>query len=256
MRFILLLALLLVSQPLLRAQSADGSYLKVDYLRVDSSELAPFLLGSRGEWKQHQLARIEEGTLLAWRLYRVVFPGLSGHRYNFVSVEIGASLNDFQAPDRETAAAWRGKMPSLLAFTVHSELWHTLATVHRKENPAPSRYLNPNYMRVTEGKTGEYIEMETGFAKPVHRWLTADGQRDGWEFHRLILPGGARSEIDFIALDLYRDLEQIQFGFTPEIVEKVHGDREFTFGDLRRALWSDIWELVEHAAPTDANRNE
>ena len=253
MRHFCLIGLLLSLAVSLHGQSREGAYIKVDYLLVESGDIESFLNQARSAWNELQEARVEACTMTRWQLYRVVFPGLSGRRHNFVSVEVGAGLDDLEAPDLETSAAWREELMPLLALknVVHSELWKTVSTVQKNPDMRPSRYLNPNYMQVTPGKTEEYIEMETEFARPVHEWLTRDGRREGWEFYRIVLPGGANQRVEFIAADLYSGLEEIKFGFTPAIVEEVHGDRVFEFGDLRQALWSEIWELVDYVMPAN-----
>lgn len=237
-----------LSAPILYAQSETGHYQKVTYYQVGGEKLHLFE-ELADHWKDTKEDLIQTGDRLAWRLYHVPFSSNEKYRYNFVSVEIASSLNALENDIYQNPDLMAQPPMIKLFFAVHSEIWKTEADVYGDGTP-PSRYLNANFMYAQPDRIGEYLELETDIAHPLHQNQTDNNRMDGWNFNRLVFPTGTTVPYNFITTDLYSRLEQIEMGITREIIMNVHPDMDVSefedFADsIRKRVWSDLWELVE-----------
>ena len=250
MRTLATLAFILFSAAALMAQSEEDAYLKIDYITVNPSDNGNFLHQAQSLWRNQMQNRVDKGELIRWQLYRVAYRGNKDYRYNYVSVQVAPSLNDLETRDQPAIVRRRQILDAPVPLDItHSELWRTQSTAHREPGVEPSRYMNANFMRVAPHRTDDYLELEREIARPLHRLEMEDDRMDGWEFYRLIFPGGSIYEYNYMTADFYRRLEQIEFGITSEMIAREFPEIEEGFDDyadaIRERVWSDLWELVE-----------
>lgn len=235
--------------PIASAQSSADQVVRVTYMQVEKDDLDLFEEHTSA-WKAQAEENIEEQGITEWRLYTVPFSS-SGLRYNAVAVEIADDLKSLEPPfeNRFEAADTDSRMK--LRYAVHSEIWRTEATVWGNGD-APARYMNVNFMFAMPDRLGEYLELESDIARPLHQNQVDNNRMLGWNFYRLVFPTGTAVAYNFMTADYYETLDQIEMGITRNVIESVLPDMnvdEFeVFADsIRERVWSDLWELALYA---------
>lgn len=254
------LILLLYALPI-HAQSQEGAYLKVDYLSIEADETESFFNQLQDTWKLQKDQNIEEGEIIRWQIYKVIYPGSHLHDYNYVSVTVANSLSAFESnPRLRETAEERDRKRQMMSFfdldrnIMHSELWRVTNSLKQddKEFNEPSRYLMIDYMEVALGREFEYQMFEDEVAKPLHEERMNLDRMDAWELYQLVMPGGLNYGYNFATGNYFRSLEHIEFGFTEELIRKTHPEvniMEFfeTIFETRNLVQSELWELVEYS---------
>jgi len=98
-KILYLLLPMLVFASLVTAQSNQGAYLKIDYIKVDSETHDEFLSYLETELADFKKERIANTDVESWRGYRVLFPSTHGAKYNYVSVTVASSMDAFDFYD-------------------------------------------------------------------------------------------------------------------------------------------------------------
>lgn len=229
------------------AQSEPDHYLKISYFDAESGDL---ILQNSEQIKAKYQQRVDQEMIVSWRMYHVLFSSNATYRYRFVTVETVESLNDMET-ESNLADGFASEMESsqMPLMKVHSEIWGARGKVVGRGTEQPSRYKNANFMTVQPDRLDDYYDLESQIAAPLHQYQADAGKMDGWNFYRLIFPTGSAVQYNFITADYYSRLEQIEFGFSPEVMADIHPEldqEEFEeFADtIRERVWSDLWELV------------
>lgn len=247
----------IVFSSLLSAQSEQGTYLHIDYIKVENHETEAFLEQVQNTFKPIQRARIDNGVINEWYLYKVVFPGSQNSSYDYVIITGSSSLGGFEDINSQVSGEVSDEQTLLLNYQNqlrpnHSELWAVRNSVFKNltENH-PSRYIRINYMDVKLGQEYQYQMFEDEIARPLHEDRMDLDRMNGWELYELIAPGGTDYGYNFSTADFYNKLEHIEFGFTDELIRKNHPDTDVNefFENIYRTrdlVRSEIWELVDH----------
>jgi hypothetical protein len=223
------------------AQTTDLVYQRVTYLQVQAADIESFLAS---------VSQMPVREQVDWRLYQVPFSSNSVRRYNYVLLEIAAEFRFLQSEERLTTdVIRRNRQP--LAWSVHSEIWRTRATVYGAAMEYPSRYVNANFMRVTGGRTDDYVRLETDIAKGLHQDQVDNARMNGWNFYQLVFPTGRQVLYQFVTTDYYSSIEQNEHNITREIIQRVHPDMDVDEFDayadgIRERVFSDLWELIDY----------
>ncbi|MEX2435807.1 MAG: hypothetical protein WD735_03920 [Balneolaceae bacterium] len=256
LRYALLLFVIISSQSF--AQNQEGLYMHFDYLNIDKDQIQSFRNQVTSTFRPIQEARIENESINGWYLYRVTYPGTQTSTYNYVVITSSENLSGFEDIDSQISAHIQGnsretimKNYDLYLNPNHSELWRVNNSVIANENSYPSRYIRINFMEVSLGREYEYQMFEDEIAKPLHLISMDNDDMSGWELFQLIAPGGTQYGYNFSTLDYYSELEDLEFGFTEELIRQNNPDTNINdffenVYDTRDLVRSEVWELIDH----------
>jgi hypothetical protein len=257
-RFLPYLFFLFFAPVILFGQLKEGSYLKIDYLKVENSDYDQFLEGMKSEMKKYQEQRVNEDEIIYWRLYKVTYPGNKTDDYNYVTVTTATSLNPFEnestiARETDDNDQYATIIRSLYPYhkKINSELWVVRNSIQAdSENMEPARFVSMDYMNVTPGREFEYRMLEDEIASPLHRERMNMDQMDKWEMYELLLPGGTEYGYNFATGNFFNRLWHVEFGLTEELIKRTHTDTDVTsifeqIEDTRDLVQHEMWELVD-----------
>jgi hypothetical protein len=241
----------------INAQERQGKYMHIDYLKIENSSEDDFLRHISSTFLSIQELRKENGSIDDWYVYKVTYPGTQNSFYNYVVITMSDHISAFEdVLDQYSSGLPREERQSItddyLEFLSpnHSELWKVRNSVIADSAFSPSRYIVMNYMDVGLGYEYEYQMFEDEIARPMHEERMQRNQMEGWELHELIMPGGLNYGYNFSTLDYFTNLEDIEFGFTEELIRHTHPDTDINeFFDhiyrTRDLIKYELWELVE-----------
>ncbi|MCP9291664.1 MULTISPECIES: hypothetical protein [Gracilimonas] len=239
------------------SQTEEGAYLNIDYLKVETEKLAEFEKFVKSKWMPILDSEVSSGDLTACYFYKVVYPGGSLSKYNYVLVRTYQDLDAIMAKGErfnELLSAGGNKVLSeslVLADFQYSELWRTEAGVMNIMDAAPGRYAVVNFMRVKPGMENQYLALENDIARPLHEERINQDKMHNWRTYSLMKPGGANYEFNFITADFYDKVSNIEYGFTNEIMQSVMPRANFTetmnaIINTREIMNSELWKLISY----------
>ena len=236
------------------AQTEDGAYLNIDYLKVETEKLTDFEQLVNSEWTPILESEVNAGAMTGSYFYKVVYPGGNLSKYNYVLVRTYQNLDDVTSPKRrlnELLSGENGLLSKSLALAdyQYSELWKTEAGVMSVMDPEPGEYAVINFMRVKPGMENQYLALENDIARPLHEERIQQDMMHNWRTYSLLKPGGVGYDYNFITADFYDNVSNIEYGFTNEIMQSVMPRANFTetmnaIIDTREIVNSELWQLL------------
>ena len=239
------------------AQTEEGAYLNIDYLKVDSKNLAEFEELVQSSWQNVLKEDMNSGNITGTYFYKVVYPGGQLSKYNYVLVRSYQSLEAIMEANQTLGIQLANRDDGLLGKSLdivshqYSELWKTEAGVMDPEDTTASMYLVMNYMRVKPGMESQYLALENDIAKPLHEERIEMGMMHNWRTYSIMQPGGLDYSYNFATADYYDNLANIEFGFTNEIMNNVMPRANFTetmdaIINTRDIVRNELWKLLYH----------
>lgn len=248
--FLLLLHLFAFSS-LVYAQSNQGAYLKIDYIKVDSEFHEEFLEYIEGELSDFKDRRIAETDVESWRAYRVLFPSTHGSTYNYVSVTVSSSMGAFDFYDDQESDFLSYQLVNNRFEVPHSEIWRVRNSLLKDDYIEPSNYMMLDFMNVAGGRELEYQMLEDEVALPIHEERMNRDIMEAWEMYELITPGGLNYGYNFATGNYFTKLEHIEYGFDEELIRSQNPQvniMEFfeNIRSTRDLVQSEVWKLLHY----------
>lgn len=240
------------------AQSQEGDYMHIDYIRIDKEDIDDFIAQIEPQIKRLQQARVDSGALDKWYIYRVAYPGSQNTIHNFVSMSICSYICSFEDFDESLSDQFSpNDYAQLIAnyrnFMIpnHSELWRVNNTVVRTDNIDPARYFSMDYMKVTPGMEYAYQMMEDEIARPLHEKRMENDTMEAWQLFSLVIPGGSQYGYNYATGNHFNNLKDFEFGFTDELISRTHPNTDINelFENIERTrdpVRIEIWELIDY----------
>ncbi|MFU8811313.1 MAG: hypothetical protein ACNA78_00015 [Balneolaceae bacterium] len=250
-KMLMSLLAIIISSGSLFAQSDRGSYVKIDYIYVESDQYDKFIDYLNTVLHPYKTERLENVDILEWNAYRVLYPGPQTKPYNFISKTVSASINAFDHHLNGTTDPLHEESFASQYTIVKSELWKNQSSEYRLRNDEPSPYLKMDYMNVALGRELEYEMLEIEIAKPLHERRMEQNRLDGWKMYQLIFPGGVHYGYNYVTANYYSRLADLEFGFTDELIRSENPGvniRQFleNIWSTRDLVKSEIWMLTHH----------
>lgn len=235
------------------SQTEIGTYLNIDYLKVDASNYEAFEEQVNTQWKDLYENEIQNGKVNSWYFYRVTYPGGEASDYNYIV------LSTYKNPEqvivvndklRKYIINLENEKNQKLARHQYSELWKTEAGIVDTTDENLSPFLVMNYMMVKQGKRAEYMALENDMARPLHEERIRKGEMHSWSAYSLLKPGGLDYKYNFATADYFDNLENIEFGFTNELIKSVMPETDINemFDAIyatRDIVKSELWQLID-----------
>jgi hypothetical protein len=241
-------------------QNEPTLYALVDCMKVKPENEGKYLELEKTIFKPLHLQRAKQGNIVGWYLYKVWFTGI-GDCYNYVTVTLFANPAKLEDPwkNMDFAKLLPGKdldklMQETLASRelVSSSLINRQASVYREGGPGDFKFLEVDYMKVEQGKEGEYVDAETSIWKPVHQEFIKAGSRVGWSLWGRNFPSGAGLDYQYVTVNYFSDFSKIGAANYNEAFAKAHAGKNlddlFAKTNASRVLVkSELWEVIDKA---------
>lgn len=255
----LVLAFVFASLPMAgTAQNEPAVFAIVDLMKVKPGDDAKYLDMEKNVWKPMHQERINQGKIIGWILYRVLYTG-TNDPYNYATVTLfdgPANLEDPWAgidpakilPERDLDKDWTETASS--RELVASNLIMRQDEVIPEAGPAEIKYIEVDYMKVKPGNESAYVEVEQNIWKPIHNEFIKAGARVGWSLWSKVFPAGSASDYQFVTVNYFPDFQKIGAADYNAAYEKAHpgknmdelGDKTTNSRDLVR---SELWQVVD-----------
>lgn len=239
------------------SQTKEGAYLNIDYLKVETENMAEFEQLVKAEWMPVLEKEVSVKDLTGYYFYKVVYPGGNLSKYNYVLLRTYQDLDAMMAKGERLNELLTGGGNSLLSKTLdivdyqYSELWRTEAGVMNIMDARHGEYAVINFMWVKPGMESQYLALENDIARPLHEERIKQNKMYNWRTYSLMKPGGVGYDYNFITADFYDKVSNIEYGFTNEIMQSVMPRANFTetmnaIINTREIVNSELWKLLSY----------
>jgi hypothetical protein len=99
-----------------------------------------------------------------------------------------------------------------------------VAPAQPNPNPPKYRYLVVDYHKPEPGKTGDYVQMEREYWKPVHQDRVNNGKITSWKLYAVSFPNGEGQEYDFVTVTEFASFADLENQYAGTDFRKVLGD--------------------------------
>jgi len=108
-----------------------------------------------------------------------------------------------------------------------------------------------NFMKANPARVQEYLQLERQTWKPVHQERIRAGQMRSWALYGVRYPFGSSLEYDFVTIDTYASLADVERDITP-IFAKVHpstslSDAAARVEAARTLVRGEVWSRIDSA---------
>ncbi len=234
----------------------------VECMKVMPQNEESYLEIEKKIWKPLHLERIKQGNIVGWFLYKVWFTG-SNDSYNYVTVTLFANPANLEdswknvdmakvLPGKDIDKMFRETLES--RDMVSSSLINRQASVYREGGPGDFKFIQLDYMKVEQGKEGDYWDAEMDIWKPVHNAFIKAGSRVGWSLWGRVFPSGAGLDYQYATVNYMADFSKIGTADYNDAFGKAHPgknmDELFAKTNATRVLVkSELWEVIDKAFP-------
>ncbi|MEQ8703620.1 MAG: hypothetical protein RIC19_06860 [Phaeodactylibacter sp.] len=207
----------LFSSQNLHAQEDEQGYAFIEYMKVKPGMMDEYL-ECEAVWKLIHQYRIKAGLIEGWELEQVMLPRGTGTEYDFLTVthykswdDMGQEATWYDAALKTLPADKRkiAENAEIYRDIVKTEIWAAGDMAFEENGTSRPRFIVDNYMKIPAGGWEDWIEMETGLVKPVHKKNIAAGNRAGWVMAFLVLPRGDGLPYQASTMDFYHSWEDM-----------------------------------------------
>jgi hypothetical protein len=232
----------------------------VECMKVKPENEGRYLDVEKNICKPLHLERAKQGNIVGWFLYKVRFTG-TNDTYNYVTVTLFSNPSNLEDPwknidpakilpgkDLDAAMKETGESRDL----VSSSVINRQASVYREGGPGDFKYLQLDYMKVEQGKEGEYWDVETNIWKPIHNEFIKAGSRVGWSLWGRNFPSGAGLDYQYVTVNYMADWSKIGTANYTDAFNKAHPGKNYDemgakTNASRVLVKSELWEVVDKA---------
>ena len=179
----------------------------VSYMKVEPGKQSLYLEVEEAWSKLHQKS-IDSGYLLEWRLHEKMFHGTEDE-YDFITINVYADWATYEKGFPDGYFDQMGE--EMLKKTGESRKMirqEVFAMAAGAENSKPAKILTLALMKVEQGNTSAYEDMESKYYKAFHEGLIEAGGLNSWGIYRRIMPFGFGGESNYVAVNGFESLAQ------------------------------------------------
>jgi len=209
--------------------------------------------------KRFHQARKEGGAQIGWMLAKMLIPAGEEAPYHYVSTTFHDKFPELDqipeqmAPFIEKAGTTPEKFLAALndvSTLVRRSVSRGIETVGVVE---PGDYVRVDFMKVAQGKAGDYVDLERTIYKSLHEQRLKDGLISAWGFSYVTMPGGSERPFDFFTTNAVKKSElipRLTGGYGAEAFSKVHPNVNYVgtvmkTQELRTIVRSYLMRVVE-----------
>ncbi|MDX2149626.1 MAG: hypothetical protein SFV54_02750 [Bryobacteraceae bacterium] len=189
--------------------------------------------------KKFAQSRKDAGQIKNWGVYRVIAPTGATQDVDYVTLvawpkraeidpDVIAKMN---APHWQKAGTtqqqWVTQLNELATVV------RTSVTIRRAEagTHGVGDLLRVDYIKISPGEMGEYLNRERSVYKPVHEARIKDGGMKGWALHTYVFPAGEERVADAFTIQTFTNSDQMFGGPGPAggaaLFVKVHPNANY-----------------------------
>ena len=258
-----LLAAFIMSSFIVIAQNTEQTFFIVETMKAAPGKSDEYVKAEREVWKRIHQERIKRGLIIGWNFYAVLSPAGSSVPYDYVTVTLVQGWNKLENPwgnmlaegaeklltkEQLAIANVTGTLRNLTTSTVYYGADYVAAD---PKATTPAKYQMINYMKVKDGMTEEYLNMETKLVKPMHVEMMKTGGHSAWGLYGRVF-GGDGLPFDFVTSDYFNKWSDMNTGGSySKALEKVHPDMGMSYlekriNETRHLVNRELWELIDH----------
>jgi hypothetical protein len=235
----------------LSAQSVSIEYMKV------TQESEGLYLEVEKEWKKVHQARIKEGLVNGWQLWRNISAGY-GDDFQYMTINWYKDMAHATAPAPD--GFW-DNLQTTVDQDIIGRTWESRVLVTREfshsmfgaDTNHGAKWIQVNYMKTKPGKWNEYLDIEREIFKPIFEEAINRGYRASWGVWQMW--PYEEGEVTLVTVDGYDSWEQ-RFMDQEDLFKVVHPDMDMDelwdkLEAVREMSEVQIWELVDAAWPED-----
>jgi len=255
----LVLAFFLGCLPLAgKAQNEPTVFAIVDFMKAKPGADDKYLDIEKNVWKPLHQERVNQGKIIGWILYRVLYTG-TDDAYNYVTMTLfdnPANLEDPWAgidpakilPGRDTEKDMQ--QTDQARDLVKSYLIMRQDEVIPEGGPGEIKYIEIDYMKVKPGNDAAYLDFERNIWKPIHKEFINADTRAGWSLWSMIFPGGSANDYQYITANYFSDFSKIGAADYDAAIKKAHPAKKTTELDqlalkTRDLVRSELWQILD-----------
>ncbi len=115
-------------------------------------------------------------------------------------------------------------------------------------NDKKVKFVQANFMKVSEANSGKYASMEREIFKPMHKARIEAGKMHDWVLLQRIMPYGSEWDNNFLTFDVFNEWGDMAGG-PDNLFEKVHPGKDANalwnkMAKLRELRRSETWEFM------------
>lgn len=240
------------------AQNAPAIFAIVDFMKVKPENEAKYLEVEKNTWKPLHQERLNQGRIIGWILYRVLYTG-TNDPYNYVTMTLFDNPAHLEDPwaGIDPAKVLPGKDIDKLSDEtlksrdlVKSNLIVRLDEIVPEGGPGQIKYIEVDYMKVKPGNEAVYVDVEENTWKPVHQEFMKAGSRVGWSLWNEIYPAGAAMDFQYVTANYFKDFSKINAADYTAAFGKAHAGKNLDelmkkTTDSRDLVRSELWQTVD-----------
>ena len=240
------------------AQDQPAVFAIVDFMKVKPASESKYLELEETFWKPMHQERINQGKIMGWILYRVLYTG-TNDLYNYVTVTVfdnPANLEDPWAgidpkkllPGKDIDKAYDETLNS--RDLVKSNLIMREDEIYPAGGPGAYKYLQVDFMKVKPGNEGLYLDVEKTIWKPIHNEFIKAGSRVGWSLWSMQFPSGSGGDAQFATVNYFSEFKKIGMANYTDAYKKAHPGKDMNeisakTGASRDLVRSELWQVVD-----------
>lgn len=200
-------SLVIVAIVCLASNVVSAQITVVSYMKVEAGQWSTYLEVEEAWSKLHQKS-IDSGYMLEWRLHEKMFHG-SEDEYDFITINVYADWTTYEKgfPDGyfDQIGEEMMKKTGESRKMIRQEVF-TMAV--GAENSKPAKVLTLALMKVEQGNSSAYVDMESKYYKIYHEALIEAGGLNSWGIYQRIVPFGYGGESNYVAVNGFESLAQ------------------------------------------------
>ena len=255
----LLVVLFLMLSTTSYSQDQQPVYTVTSFMKVKQGNGGKYEQMEKEYWKPVHQELVKQGKILGWYLYQIQYTG-TGDEYNYATVihyegseNFTTSYQDVTSkvhPNQKAEDIFKETMESRDLVTSRMLQWHLQSFPEGQRDP--SKYAVVNYMKVPQGKIGEYGNLRRDYVKPAFDELVKQGKVEGWGMWRLAFPSGADMPYDMVSADFYNEIDQIGNNGLYQVIQKQNSDKDVDeifkkMDETRTMAKRELWQLIDYA---------
>ncbi|MBZ9728650.1 hypothetical protein LB467_03040 [Salegentibacter sp. JZCK2] len=219
---LILIAIMLVGNT---GIAQDKLYLIFEFMKVDNEQEQAYM-ETEVFWEKIHEERVKNGDILGWDLWSLQ-PGGENQGFQYLTVNLYNDSVKMMSGAGNFEAALEAAYPDMSEddryekfnntaksrdLAVRIFLEQIAATEDDFEMPLGT-IAGINLMKATDGDSEKYEKFETEIFQPMHQKEIDAGVRGNWSLMRYILPVGSDVYASHIAVDMYKDYNQLFSGW-------------------------------------------
>lgn len=255
--------LLFVGVLSLMAQIAVSQVVVLNYMKVPEGGEEMYEAAEEYARKVHQ-ARVENGTMLGWELYRV-HDQEGESPYDYVAVDVYKDLASRQAgiSDELLKKVLGDESEKIVEEIMASREWLYSETLNFKmralSGAEEENFIIVNYMKAADPE--KHFEMEKTAFLPLHQKAIESGQKADWSVWTPVVENG-KPEYTAVVVDGFSSMEKLENQNYQVIYDEYIKDKSQdeiakmqkyfdSVEEIREMVLSQVWEKISSTTPVE-----